>query len=86
LNKACAEAKGTPLSPADVGGQAALLEKPLKYSESVVFSGRRKGFTSEEKTAGMIGYCERITVLAIAQQELTFVIGTPELIGPLSQR
>jgi hypothetical protein len=42
--------------------------------------------TSETKTAGMIGYGEQITVLALAKQELTFVIGTPELIGPLSQR
>src|ERR1700724_4120511 len=46
-------------------GQATLLGKPLKHRESVVFSGRRKRFTSEEKTAGMIGDGERITVLAI---------------------
>ena len=34
----------------------------------------------------MIGDGERITVLAIGKQELALVIGTPELIGPLSQR
>src|SRR5262249_43701433 len=71
---------------ADIGRQATLLKKPLKYRESVVFSGRRKRFTSEQKTAGVIGDRERITVLAIAQQELAFVIRTPELIGALSQR
>jgi hypothetical protein len=86
LNKACAEAKGTPLSLRMFGGQAALLKKPLKHRESVVFSGRRKRFTSEEKTAGVIGDGERITVLAIGEQELAFVISAPELIGPLSQR
>ena len=78
--------KGHAVVTADVGGQATLLEKPLKHRESVVFSGRRKRFTSEEKTAGMIGDGERITVLAIAEQELAFVIGAPELIGSLAQR
>src|SRR5260370_31565851 len=37
---------------ADVGGQAALFKKPLKHSESVLFPGRRKGFTREQKTSG----------------------------------
>jgi hypothetical protein len=71
---------------ADVGGQATLLKKPLKYWESVVFSRRRKRFTSEQKTAGVIADRERITVVGIAEQELAFVIRTPELIRPLSQR
>ena len=78
--------KGHAVVTADVGGQATLLEKPLKHRESVVFSGRRKRFTSEEKTAGMIGDGERITVLAIGKQELAFVIGTPDLVGSLAQR
>src|SRR5262249_47251668 len=78
--------EGNAVVAADVGRQAPLLKKPLKDSESVVFSSRRKGFTSEQKTAGVIGDSERITVLAIAQQELAFVIRTPKLIGPLSQR
>src|SRR5262250_1795373 len=85
-NKACAEAKGTPLSLRMLAGRPPLLKKPLKHNKSLVFSGRRKRFTSEQKTAGVIGDRERITVLAIAQQELAFVIRTPELIGPLSQR
>ena len=84
LNKACAEAKGHAVVAADVGGQATLLEKPLKHGESVVFSGGRKRFAGEQKTAGMIGDGQRITVLAIAQQELAFVIGAPELIGSLA--
>src|ERR1700745_953148 len=86
MEQSVCRSKGHAVFTADVGGQATLLEKPLKYRESVVFSGRRKRFTSEEKTAGMIGDGERITVLAIGKQELAFVIGTPELIGPLPQR
>src|SRR3984893_10733698 len=71
---------------ADVGGQAALLKKPLKHCESVLFPGRRKGFTGEQITAGVIGDGQRITVLVITQQEFTFVIGAPQFIGLLTQR
>src|SRR5205807_2793108 len=35
---------------ADVGWQAALLKKPLKHSESVVFTGRRKTLTGDRKS------------------------------------
>ena len=69
---------------ADVGGQAALAKKPLKHSESVVFSGGRKRFTGEEKTAGMISDRQWVTVLTIPQQELALVIGAPEFIGTLA--
>jgi hypothetical protein len=58
--------EGHTIVAADVGGQAALFKKPLKYSESVVFSSRRKRFTDEQKTAGVIGDGKRITVLPIA--------------------
>jgi hypothetical protein len=78
--------KGHAVVTADVGGQATLFEKPLKHRESVVFSGRGKRFTSEEKTAGMVSNGEWVAVLTIAEQELAFVVGTPELIGSLAQR
>ena len=42
--------EGHTVIAADVGGQAALLKKPLKYSKGVIFFGRRKGFASEEIT------------------------------------
>ena len=80
------ELDATQIGTRSVGRQAPLLKKPLKHNKSVVFPGRRKRFTSEQKTAGVIGDRERIAVLAIAKQELAFVIRTPELIGPLSQR
>src|SRR6266851_8612624 len=70
---------------ADVGRQAALLKKPLKHCKSVVFAGRRKRLTGEEKTAGMIGDGQRVAVLTIAQQELALVIGAPQFIGSLAQ-
>ena len=86
VEQGVSRSEGNAVIAADVGGQATLLKKPLKHWERVVFAGRRKRFTSEQKTAGMIGDGERITVLAIAQQELAFVIRTPELIGALPQR
>src|SRR5487761_262920 len=78
--------EGYTVVAADVGRQAALLKKPFKYSESVSFPGRGKGLTSQQKTAGVVGDGERIAVLAVPQQELALVVGTPELIGPLPQR
>jgi hypothetical protein len=64
LNKACAEANGTPLSLRMLAG------RPLKHSESVLFPGRRKGFTGEQKPAGVVGDRQRIAVLMIPQQKL----------------
>jgi hypothetical protein len=86
VEQGVSRSEGDAVVAADVGRQSTLLKKPLKHRESVVFSGRGKRFTSEQKTAGVIGDCERIAVLAIAQQELAFVIRTPELIGALPQR
>ena len=75
--------EGHAVIAADVGGQAALLKKPLKGSKSVVFAGGRKSLTSEEIAAGMVGDGERIAVLTIPEQELAFVIGAPQFVGTL---
>src|SRR5207253_1378630 len=56
----------------------------LKHSESVVFPGRRKGFTGEQKPAGVVGDGQRIAVMMTPQQKLAFVIGAPQLIGALA--
>ena len=76
--------EGNTIIAADVGRQAALLKKPFKHGESVVFFGGREGFTGEQKTAGVIGDRQRTAVLTISQQELALVIGTPQLIGSLA--
>jgi hypothetical protein len=68
---------------ADVGRQAALLKKALQYAESVVFPGRGKSLAGEQKAAGVIGDGQRIAVLPIAEQELAFVIGASQFVGPL---
>ena len=76
--------EGHAVVAANAGRQAALLKKPLKHSESVLFSGRRKSLTGEEITAGMIGDRQRIAVLTIGEQELALVIGAPQFIGTLA--
>src|SRR5574340_1014633 len=78
--------EGHAVVAANAGGQAALFKKPFKYGESVVFSGRRKRLTSEEKAAGVIRDRQRIAILTIAQQELAFVIGAPQFVGALPHR
>jgi hypothetical protein len=74
LNSA-AEANGTPLSLRMFDWQAALPKKPLKYCESVLFFGRRKRFTDEQKTTGLVGNRQRIAILAIPEQELALAVG-----------
>jgi len=80
LNKAWAEAKGTPLSVRILAGRPRLLKKLLKHGKSVIFAGGRKSLTGEEKTASVIGDRQWIAVLMIPQQELALVIGAPQLI------
>src|SRR5260370_33120136 len=67
--------EGHAVVAAAAGRQAALLKKPLKHSASVLFSGRRKRLTGEERTAGMIGARQPIAILTISQAGLPFVIG-----------
>jgi len=47
----------------------------------------RKAFqslTAKKKTAGMVGDRQRIAILTISQQELSFVVGAPKLVGALT--
>ena len=78
--------EGHTVVAANVGGQATLLEKPLKCCESVVFASGRESFACEEKAAGVVSDGQRVAVMLVAQQELAFVVGAPELIGPLAWR
>ena len=74
--------EGHAVVAADVGGKTALFKKLLKYSESVVFRGRRKSLTSEEKATGVVRDGE-LAALVTSEQELTLVIDAPQLVGLL---
>src|ERR1700675_4646942 len=78
--------KGNTVIATDAGRQAALFKKPFQQSESAVFSGGRQGCAGEQKTAGVIGDCQRIAVLPISEQELALIVGAAQLVGPLAQR
>ena len=77
--------EGHAVIAADVRRQAAILKKPLKHGESVVFFAGRECLAGQQVSAGMIGDRQRITVLMIPQQELALVIRAPELIGVLAE-
>src|SRR3981189_3026318 len=71
---------------ADASGEAALFIYVVKGRKSKSFTGRFKGFTEEEIARGMICDGQRVTVFFVAEQELTFVVGAPQLVGLLPQR
>ena len=76
--------EGDTVVAANVGGQSTLLKKPFKDSKSEVFAGGRKRLAAQQVTTGVIGDGERIAVVTVAEQELAFVIGAPEVIGTLT--
>ena len=77
--------KGHTVVGADAARQAALLEQSLKGRKSKRFTGGFQSFTEEEKARGVIGDGQRVAVFFVAQQELAFVIGAPQLVGSLAQ-
>src|SRR5258708_36043742 len=76
--------EGHAVVAANASRQAALLKKPLKHSESVVFPGRRKSLTGEEITAGIGGDRQRIAKLTIGEQKLALLIGEQQFNGTLA--
>jgi len=78
-------AQGHTVIAADVRRQPALLKKPLKHGESVVFFGGRESLAGQQVSAGMIGDRQRVAALMVPQQEFALVIRAPELIGVLAE-
>ena len=64
-------AQGHTVIAADVRRQPALLKKPLKHGESVVFFGGRESLAGQQVSAGMIGDRQRAAIVLIPQQELS---------------
>ena len=86
LEQGVGRSEGHAVIAADVCGQAAFAKKPFKDDKSVLLPIGGKRLAGEQETAGVIGHRQWVAVLVIAQQELPFVIGAPELVGPLSGR
>ena len=62
-------------------GQTELLEDSLEDGEGVDLLGGRQGFAGEQVAAGEVADGERVTVAAIGEHELAFVVGAPQLVG-----
>ena len=61
--------------------QASFFEQPLEGSKRKLFAIGFHGLAQQQVTRGMVGHGQRMAILVIAQPELAFVIGAPELLG-----
>jgi len=61
--------------------QAALAEQTIEGGNRRLFPDGFKSFAEEQEARGVVGNGQRIAVLAIAEPELAFEIGTPKVIG-----
>jgi hypothetical protein len=66
--------------------QAALVEQPLEGRDCRLFSRRIERLAQQQEARGMVGDCQRIAVLSIAELELALEIGAPQLIGSGARR
>src|SRR6185503_1598498 len=73
--------KGHTVVGADGDWQAAFLKEVFEGRESKLFPRRRQRLAEQNEARGMIGDGERIAVDLVAELELAFVIGTPQIVG-----
>src|SRR3989442_5441583 len=66
--------------------QAALPEETLEGGDGQLFAGRPQGFAQKQVARGMVGDSQRVAILAVAEPELAFEIGAPQLVGTGSYR
>src|ERR1051325_7121099 len=81
MKQATAGGEGHAVVGADGAGQAAFLKEALKGSEGGLFGVGLHGLAEQEKTGGVVGDGERVTVAFVGKHELTLVISAPEIIG-----
>ena len=68
----------------DGSGQPEVLESSLENTEGKVRACRGNAFTGEQITGSIVGDGEWITVLAVAEHELAFVVSAPETVRCVS--
>ena len=61
--------------------QTAIPKQPLEGRDGQLFAGRLQGLAQQQVTGGMVGDGQRIAVPAVAEFELTLVIGAPQFVG-----
>src|SRR5688572_33502969 len=60
--------------------ESKLLERALEDREGELLLGGQQRLARQQVATGEVGDRQRVAVLAIAEQELAFVVGTPERI------
>ena len=66
---------------ADGGRQAALAEQMLEGGNGGILADRVERLAQQQIAGGVVGDGERVAVLGVAEPELAFEIGTPEIVG-----
>jgi len=85
LEQGVGRSEGNAVVRADAARQAALLEQSLKSRKSR--DSQVDSRASQRSIArGVIGDGQRVAIVFVAQPELAFVVGAPELVGLLPQR
>ncbi len=61
--------------------QAAFLEEPDESLEDRNLLCRFKGFAGQQVARSLVGDCQGVTVLAVAELELALEVGAPQIVG-----
>ncbi len=70
-----------PVIGADGAWQATLGEETLEGGDGGLLARGVEGFAEQQVAGGVIGDGERVAVTAVAETELTFEVGAPEVVG-----
>ena len=62
-------------------GQAALAEEALEGRDGEVLAGGLECFAQQQVSRGVIGGGERIAIASVAELELPFEVGAPQIVG-----
>ena len=73
--------EGDAVVGADGDRQAALGEQPFESGKSQLLADRLQRLAEEQKPRGMVGDGERVAIAPIAELELAFEVGAPQVIG-----
>jgi hypothetical protein len=72
--------KGHAIVRANGKWQAARAEQLFKGCARCIFACRLERFAQKQEARGMVGDGERVTIPSVAEPELTFEIGAPQIV------
>src|SRR5882762_11155090 len=81
IEQAIGTGEGNAVVGADRERQASLTEQSFEGRAGEVFAGRLQSFAQEQETRGMVCDGQRVAVPPVAELELAFEVGAPQVIG-----